>query len=237
MASSSCMSLLPASAGHAFSGSSTNGSSSRSSSGSSGSASLMVVRCNKESERGNNPIAQATPSLSGLQEKIDSVTKKPLSRADVERHQVETSSEKQSILGTRPASTVPWPRPELERRPETGDRSLGSLFAVDGAAPETINGRMAMVGFVWALVAEKMTGLTVMEQLFNPATSGILWFGAVVQLFTLASIIPFVNGESTDARSFGPFNARAERWNGRLAMIGFAALLIDEMIRQGPLIH
>ncbi|MCO5559590.1 hypothetical protein L7F22_013191 [Adiantum nelumboides] len=196
MALSSCMSLLPASAGHAFSGS-TNGSSSWRSSGSS----------------------------------------EALSRADVERHQAETSSEKQSIVGTRPASTVPWPRPELERRPETGDRSLGSLFAVDGAAPETINGRMAMVGFVWALVAEKMTGLTVMEQLFNPATSGILWFGAVVQLFTLASIIPFVNGESTDARSFGPFNARAERWNGRLAMIGFAALLIDEMIRQGPLIH
>ncbi|MCO5560510.1 hypothetical protein L7F22_014125 [Adiantum nelumboides] len=92
---------------------------------------MLVMRCNKESERGNTPIAQATPSLSGLQEKIDSVTKKPLSRADVERHQAETSSEKQSIVGTRPASTVPWPRPELERRPETGDRSLGSLFAVD----------------------------------------------------------------------------------------------------------
>ncbi|MCO5583388.1 hypothetical protein L7F22_037298 [Adiantum nelumboides] len=170
-------------------------------------------------------------------EAVDRSTKQPLSRADVERHHAESSSEKQSIVGTEPASTVPWPRPELERRPETGDRSLGSLFAVDGAAPETINGRMAMVGFVWALVAEKMTGLTVMQQLFNAATSGVLWFGAVVELFTLASIIPFVNGESTDARAWGPFNAKAERWNGRLAMIGFAALVIDEMIRQGPLIH
>ncbi|MCO5581940.1 hypothetical protein L7F22_035829 [Adiantum nelumboides] len=195
----------------------------------------LVVRCSKES--GRNPVAEAGPSLSGLQEAIDRNTKQPLSRADVERHQAEAGSEKQSIVGTQPASTVPWPRPELERRPETGDRSLGSLFAVDGAAPETINGRMAMVGFVWALVAEKTTGLTVMQQLFNPATSGMLWFGAVVQLFTLASIIPFVNGESTDARAWGPFTAKAERWNGRLAMIGFAALLIDEMIRQGPLIH
>ncbi|KAI5057673.1 hypothetical protein GOP47_0027688 [Adiantum capillus-veneris] len=236
MASLSCMVMSSCSAscgGQLQRGAASASSSSRSS------ARMMSIRCSsKESGgRGNNPVAEATPSLSGLQEAIDRSTKQPLSRGDVERHQAETSSEKQSILGTRPASTAPWPRPELERRPETGDRSLGSLFAVDGAAPETINGRMAMVGFVWALVAEKMTGLTVVEQLFNPATSGVLWFGAVVQLFTLASIIPFVNGESTDARRWGPFNARAERWNGRLAMIGFAALLVDEMIRQGPLVH
>ncbi|MCO5560229.1 hypothetical protein L7F22_013841 [Adiantum nelumboides] len=196
---------------------------------------MMPVRCSKDS--GRNPVAEATPSLSSVQESIDRSTKQELSRADIERHQADATSEKQSIVGTRPASTVPWPRPELERRPETGDRSLGSLFAVDGAAPETINGRMAMVGFVWALAAEKLTGLSVMEQLFNPSTSGLLWFGAVVQLFTVASIIPFANGESTDARRWGPFNAKAERWNGRLAMIGFAALVIDEMIRQGPLIH
>ncbi|KAG6557074.1 hypothetical protein Mapa_001000 [Marchantia paleacea] len=94
-----------------------------------------------------------------------------------------------------------------------------------------------MIGFVWALCAEKLTGLTVMEQIVNPATSGLVFFVSAVQLFTYASIVPIMNGESTDARSFGPFNARAERWNGRLAMIGFAALIIDEMVRQGPLIH
>ncbi|KAI5057690.1 hypothetical protein GOP47_0027705 [Adiantum capillus-veneris] len=157
--------------------------------------------------RGNNPVAEATPSLSGLQEAIDRSTEQPLSRGDVERHQAETSSEKQSILGTRLASTAFWPRPELERRPETGDRSLGSLFAVDGAAPETINGRMAMVGFVWALVAEKI-----------PAS-------------------PWWSNSSPLPRPGCFGSVRAERWNGRLAMIGFAALLIDEMIRQGPLIH
>ncbi|KAH7428048.1 hypothetical protein KP509_10G072900, partial [Ceratopteris richardii] len=160
-----------------------------------------------------------------------------LGREDIERHQAEASSEERSFLGTRPAACAPWPRSELERRPETGDRSLGSLLAVDGAAPETINGRMAMVGFLWAFAAEKMTGLTVMEQLFNPSTFGILWFAAVVQLFTVVSIVPFIKGESTDARRCGPFNAKAERWNGRLAMIGFVALVIDEMIRQTPLFH
>lgn len=120
---------------------------------------------------------------------------------------------------------------------QSGDRSLASLFVFDGAAPETINGRMAMVGFVWALAAEKLTGLPVAEQLFNPSTSGLVWFSAVVQLFAFASIIPFANGQSADDRRWGLFNAKAERWNGRLAMIGFAALVLVEIVQQAPLIH
>ncbi|KAH7428049.1 hypothetical protein KP509_10G073000 [Ceratopteris richardii] len=189
------------------------------------------------SSRGDRHRIRARTDGDSVATSIDRETKKELRREDIERHQAETSSEERSFLGARPAANSPWPRPELERRPETGDRSLGSLFAVDGAAPETINGRMAMVGFVWALVAEKMTGLSVMEQLFHPSTSGILWFAGVVQLFTAASVIPFLNGESTDARRWGPFNAKAERWNGRLAMIGFVSLLVDEAIRQAPLLH
>lgn len=94
-----------------------------------------------------------------------------------------------------------------------------------------------MVGFVWALVAEKLTGLTVIEQVLNPTSSGLIFFVAVVQLFTYASLVPIANGESSDARRWGPFNAKAERWNGRLAMIGFAALIIDELVRGAPLIH
>lgn len=95
----------------------------------------------------------------------------------------------------------------------------------------------AMLGFTWAFLAEKATGLTVMEQLFNPGATGLILFVASVQLFAYASVVPIMNGESTDARSWGPFNARAERWNGRLAMIGFAALIIDEMLRQSPVFH
>jgi hypothetical protein len=40
--------------------------------------------------------------------------------------------------------------------------------------------------------------------------------------------VPIMSGESTDARSFGPFTARAERWNGRIAMLGFLGLVIVE---------
>jgi hypothetical protein len=93
-----------------------------------------------------------------------------------------------------------------------------------------------MVGFVWALAVEKATGLTVMEQVLNPGVFGLVSFVGVTQLFTFASLVPFMMGESTDARHFGIFNAKAERWNGRLAMLGFAALLIDEAIRGTPFI-
>lgn len=87
----------------------------------------------------------------------------------------------------------------------------------------------AMLGFVWAVIAEKATGLTVLEQLFSPGQTGLVFFIGAIQIFTYASLVPIMNGESTDARSFGPFTARAERWNGRAAMIGFAALIITEL--------
>lgn len=77
-----------------------------------------------------------------------------------------------------------------------------------------------------------------MEQLFKPGQTGLVFFVALVQIFAYASVVPIMNGESTDARSWGrPFNARAEQWNCRLAMIGFAALIIDEMFRQSPVFH
>lgn len=91
-----------------------------------------------------------------------------------------------------------------------------------------------MLGFVWAFLAEKATGLTVFQQLTNPSTSGFVFFIATIQLFTYASLVPIMNGESTDARRFGPFTAQAERWNGRLAMLGFFSLVVTEVFRQAP---
>jgi hypothetical protein len=35
-----------------------------------------------------------------------------------------------------------------------------------------------------------------MEQLFNPTTSGLVFFVGAVQLFIYASLIPIMNGES-----------------------------------------
>jgi hypothetical protein len=178
----------------------------------------------------------------GLRETVDESTKKEVTEGEIRNNMQSNESEKRSYFGAKPTPGFDQavgftPRPEIERRPETGDKSFWSVFAFDGAAPETINGRLAMLGMVWAFVAEKATGLTVVEQLFSPSTSGLVFFVGAVQLFTYASLVPIVNGESTDARSFGPFTAQAERWNGRLAMLGFFSLVVTELIRQAPVFH
>lgn len=153
------------------------------------------------------------------------------------KNQETIESEQRSYFGAKPTAGFDQvvgftPRPEIERRPETGDKLFLSFFAFDGTAPETINCRLAMLGMVWAFVAEKATGLTVLEQLFNSSTGGLVFFVGAVQFFTYASLVPIINGESTDARSFGPFVARAEPWNDRLAMLGFLSLIIAKLIRQ-----
>ena len=173
----------------------------------------------------------------GIREAIDRATKKTISKDEILRHQETDESEQKSVFGTKPTSGSFYPRPEVERRPETGDKSFTGIFAFDGASPETINNRLAMLGLVWAFFSEKATGLTVFEQLYTPGQTGLVFFVGAVQLFTYASLVPILNGESTDARSFGPFTARAERWNGRLAMIGFLSLVVTEMFRHAPVFH
>ncbi|KAL2632180.1 hypothetical protein R1flu_016866 [Riccia fluitans] len=78
----------------------------------------------------------------GLREAVDKTTKKEITQEEILRNQEANESEKRSVFGAVPNSGSFYPRPELERRPETGPRSLGSIFAFDGAAPETINGRL-----------------------------------------------------------------------------------------------
>lgn len=90
-----------------------------------------TIRC----EAGSNPG-------SGLKETIDRLTKKTITKDEVIRNQETNESEKKSVFGTEPKSGSLYPRPEVERRPETGDRSFSSVFAFDGAAPETINSRL-----------------------------------------------------------------------------------------------
>lgn len=78
----------------------------------------------------------------GLKEAVDRATKRTITKDEILRNQETNESEKKSVLGTEPTSGSLYPRAEVERRPETGDLAFSSVFAFDGAAPETINCRL-----------------------------------------------------------------------------------------------
>lgn len=102
--------------------------------------------------------------------------------------------------------------------------SIGEAMSFSGPAPELINGRLAMIGFISALGAELGSGESVLRQLSDEPTGIILTF----ILFSAASLIPLLN--STKREAFGPFTPEAETLNSRAAMIGFAIVLASELL-------
>lgn len=189
-----------------------------------------------------SPLKDAEKNVDQTRSKVEQIvdsTKVNISKEDVQKHQESgAGDENRSVVGSRPApGNDQLPRPELERRPETGDNSFGSVMAFDGVGPETINGRLAMMGVFIALSVELFTGLTVWDQVLGPgAVERVGWFFALTQLIFTASLVPFSKRESPDSRRNGPFTAKAERWNGRLAMLGFAGIILTEVVKQGPLL-
>merc|ERR1711977_590375 len=90
------------------------------------------------------------------------------------------------------------------------------------AAPETINGRLAMLGFIAALGAEASSGETIFQQVGDAEPSILFAF----IMFAAASLIPIFKGVKKEKFAF--FSPEAEMLNGRAAMIGFALLLAIE---------
>jgi len=101
--------------------------------------------------------------------------------------------------------------------------SLGDAMAFSGPVPETVNGRLAMLGFLAAVGAELASGETVFQQVVD-APGPIL--GAFFA-FALASLVPILKGADLK-EAFGPFTPSAELTNGRFAMMGLAAVLALE---------
>merc|ERR1719181_749157 len=93
---------------------------------------------------------------------------------------------------------------------------------VFSAAPEIINGRLAMLGFVAAFGAELASGKSVVAQMSMDQPQILFHFA----LFAAASLIPIMKGAKEE--EFGPLTPKAELLNGRAAMIGFALLLVLE---------
>lgn len=99
------------------------------------------VRCQAGDGKGPSPLAD-------VKNYVDQSTKQEITKDDILRNQESNESEKRSVFGAKPNSGSLYPRPELERRPETGSKSFWSVFAFDGAAPETINGRLVSSVFL-----------------------------------------------------------------------------------------
>jgi len=129
----------------------------------------------------------------------------------------------------RAAAEPPTPAPETEAPPPPPKKDkFPDLFNFGSYGPELFNGRLAMLGFVAGVGAEITTGESTLSQ-FGNHTGAFVFASA---LFTLASLMPRLQGGNTakpDATE-GAFTASAEMLNGRAAMIGMAALLIQESI-------
>nr|CAD1819819.1 unnamed protein product [Ananas comosus var. bracteatus] len=124
-----------------------------------------------------------------------------------------------------PTSTAPKPQPKVSTK-------FSDVLAFSGPAPERINGRLAMVGFVSAVAVEVAKGDGIFAQLSN---GGVPWFLFTAALLSVASLVPLFRGESVQSRSGAVMSADAELWNGRFAMLGLVALAFTEYVKGGPL--
>uniref|UniRef100_A0ACD5WGW6 Uncharacterized protein n=1 Tax=Avena sativa TaxID=4498 RepID=A0ACD5WGW6_AVESA len=125
------------------------------------------------------------------------------------------------------------PRTPPPNKPKVST-SIWDALAFSGPAPERINGRLAMVGFVTALAVEAGRGDGLLSQLGSG--TGQAWFAYTVAVLSVASLVPLLQGESAEGRAGAVMNANAELWNGRFAMLGLVALAATEIITGAPFI-
>ncbi|CAM0151168.1 unnamed protein product [Urochloa decumbens] len=131
-------------------------------------------------------------------------------------------------------ATTPTPKPAAAKKPSSP--GLWGALAFSGPAPERINGRLAMVGFVSALAVEASSrGSGLLSQ--AGSGSGLAWFAATAAVLSVASLVPVLKGDSAESRSGGVMSADAELWNGRFAMLGLVALAFTEYLTGAPFIN
>merc|ERR1712086_122264 len=107
----------------------------------------------------------------------------------------------------------------------------------NGFAPETINGRLAQVGFVAGLGAEIASGESFATQFHDHPVA----FGFACALISAATFMPNMQGArdydanpaSKEDNNGTLFNKEAEKTNGRAAMLGIVAILATEYIKGG----
>jgi len=96
--------------------------------------------------------------------------------------------------------------------------SVIDAMKVFGPAPERVNGRLAMLGFLLGTIGEFRTGTPLLQQ----AQAIPIQLAVLFLLISWASLIPICKGARSEA--FGAFSPRAEITNGRAAMLGITAI-------------
>ncbi|KAG2500697.1 hypothetical protein HYH03_001463 [Edaphochlamys debaryana] len=137
------------------------------------------------------------------------------------------SARRTIVRAAEPETPTPTPI-VLPSGSDVKPQSLGEAMAFAGAAPERVNGRLAMLGVVAAIGAELATGESVLAQ----ATEIPVPLAILVVSLAVATLAPILKGANMK-EAFGPLTPQAEVINGRAAMLGIAALLAAEVARGG----
>lgn len=108
--------------------------------------------------------------------------------------------------------------------------AMADAMRFKGALPETINGRAAMLGVLAAVGAEAATGRNIVEQI----QTAPLWVAATFLTIIVASVVPVVKGTKRETSNLlGKWTPEAETLNGRIAMLGFVALIATNLASRG----
>ncbi|XP_071730574.1 early light-induced protein 1, chloroplastic-like [Rutidosis leptorrhynchoides] len=142
------------------------------------------------------------------------------------------STKPSSATPTPPSASSTPPPPPPPRGPKVSTK-FSDVLAFSGPAPERINGRLAMIGFVSALAVELSSGQDVLTQISN---GGLTVFVGTSVVLTLASLVPLFKGVSVQSKSSGLMTSDAEMWNGRAAMLGLVALAFTEYVTGSALV-
>ncbi|KAI7742996.1 hypothetical protein M8C21_032661 [Ambrosia artemisiifolia] len=169
------------------------------------------------------PITRFTPSSQSLKRNLNFSVVKCMSQ-----DQQVGSTEPSKTPATPPPMTTPTPPPAPKVSTKFSD-----LLAFSGPAPERINGRLAMIGFVSALAVELSSGEGVLSQISH---GGVPAFLATSVVLSLASLVPLFKGVRAESKSSGLMTSDAELWNGRAAMLGLVALAFTEYVTGSALI-
>ncbi|KAJ0594143.1 putative chlorophyll A-B binding protein [Helianthus annuus] len=142
---------------------------------------------------------------------------------------VRCMSQDQQPSTKTPATPTPPPPPPA---PKVSTK-FSDVLAFGGPAPERINGRLAMIGFVSAMAVELSNGQDVFAQISH---GGVPAFVATSLVLSVASLVPLFKGVRAESKSNGLMTSDAELWNGRAAMLGLVALAFTEYVTGTPLV-